>query len=153
MSALDDFFANRNWEDGGDGDLCYIGEADPHEAAAELVTLRKNIESWAYKTVAMVEAVRGTCELQPGDLGYLVEIEEAKALRANLTLCQDLLVDCINQACVKTVKKTGADDRWIHMFITTYESAFQYLVDHGLAEWAENGVDIVNLHAPKEEEK
>ena len=58
----------------------------------------------------------------------------------------NLIVELVNQACIKTVKKTGTTDIWIHSFMSTYEGAFEYLVKNGLAKYCENGVDICDLY-------
>ena len=40
-SALDEFFANKNWEQ-EDGEWYYIGEIDPKKASSELVEMKED---------------------------------------------------------------------------------------------------------------
>ena len=60
-------------------------------------------------------------------------------LRRDLVECQELLVDMVNQYC-----RNHSDEptTYSHDFMSTGEAVFDYLVNHGLADWAENGIDI-----------
>jgi hypothetical protein len=69
-------------------------------------------------------------------------------LKAQLDEAHENLVSMVGQYCVRTVKKTGMPDTYTHMFMSTGEQAFEYLVDHGLAKWCENGIDIYDLKWP-----
>lgn len=61
-----------------------------------------------------------------------------------------LLLDMVNQYCAKTVRESNTPQSYSHDFMSTGEDVFEFLVDHGLAEWCENGFDIKNLVYPKE---
>ena len=53
--------------------------------------------------------------------------------------CQELLVEMVNQYC-----RNHSDEptTYSHDFMSTGEAVFDYLVNHGLADWALNGIDI-----------
>jgi hypothetical protein len=59
-------------------------------------------------------------------------------LRKDLVECQELLVEMVNQYC-----RNHSDEptTYSHDFMSTGEAVFDYLVNHGLADWAENGVE------------
>jgi phage host-nuclease inhibitor protein Gam len=61
------------------------------------------------------------------------------SLRAELAECQELLVEMVNQYC-----RNNSDEptTYSHDFMSTGEAVFEYLVNHGLAEWDLNGIDI-----------
>jgi hypothetical protein len=60
-------------------------------------------------------------------------------LRKDLVECQELLVEMVNQYC----RRDYSDEpTYSHDFMSTGEAVFEYLVNHGLADWALNGVDI-----------
>lgn len=71
--------------------------------------------------------------------------EECATLRTSLDNAQDLLLDMVNQYCANTVRKSGMPETYSHSFMSTGEEVFAYLVDHRLAKWCENGVDICEL--------
>jgi len=60
-------------------------------------------------------------------------------LRKDLAECQEFLVEMVNQYC-----RNYSDEptTYSHDFMSTGEAVFDYLVNHGLADWAENGIDI-----------
>ena len=57
MSGLDEFFSNKNWENGGEGDddWTYIGSIDPHLASAELTKLREGFKFPLKIMLALIE--------------------------------------------------------------------------------------------------
>lgn len=60
------------------------------------------------------------------------------------------LLSMVNQYCSRTVRPDGTPVCYSHFFMSTGEAAFEYLVDHGLAKWCENDVDIYDLRFPSE---
>ena len=77
-----------------------------------------------------------------GDKLYQSEISKLRTendrLQEALIECQGLLVDMVNQYC-----RNNSDEptTYSHDFMSTGEAVFEYLVNHGLAEWA-GGEDI-----------
>ena len=63
---------------------------------------------------------------------------ENARLQEALIECQGLLVNMVNQYC-----RNNSDEptTYSHDFMSTGEAVFEYLVNHGLAEWA-GGEDI-----------
>jgi hypothetical protein len=57
----------------------------------DLDECRKNVAINLLKVGAMVDAIRGKCQLKPFDDGYLPEIEEAKQLRSSLDEAREAL--------------------------------------------------------------
>lgn len=74
--------------------------------------------------------------------------KELSELLSTLQKTTELLLDMVNQYCAYTVRKTGSPQTYCHSFMSTGEEVFEFLVQHGLAEWDKNGVDIVNLEYP-----
>ena len=60
-------------------------------------------------------------------------------LRKDLAECQELLVEMVNQYC-----RNNSDEptTYSHDFMSTGEAVFEYLVNHGFADWDLNGIDI-----------
>lgn len=74
--------------------------------------------------------------------------KELENLLTTLKKTTELLLDMVNQYCAYTVRKTGTPQAYTHNFMSTGEEVFEFLVEHGLAEWDKNGVDIINLKYP-----
>lgn len=73
---------------------------------------------------------------------------ELAQLRADLDEANENLLSMVNQYCCRTVRKDGTPLTYSHDFMSAGEQAFEYLVQHGLAKWCENGVDIYDLRFP-----
>ena len=64
---------------------------------------------------------------------------EIEVAMHHISMLQELLVEMVNQYC-----RNHSDEptTYSHDFMSTGEAVFDYLVNHGLADWAENGIDI-----------
>ena len=65
-------------------------------------------------------------------------------LRSRLADCEDNLKSMVEQYCRghNFSQNDPSKYEYAHEFMSAGECTFEYLVKHGLAEWAENGVDI-----------
>ncbi len=68
--------------------------------------------------------------------------------RMNLTntlqACESALVGMVKQYCFRQkYQEDGNPEVYCHDFMSACEEAFRYLVENGLAEYTENGVDII----------
>ena len=70
--------------------------------------------------------------------------QELTELRARLADCEDNLKSMVEQYCRghNFSQNDPSKYEYAHEFMSAGECTFEYLVKHGLAEWAENGVDI-----------
>jgi hypothetical protein len=75
--------------------------------------------------------------------------DEVNKLRATLAQANENLIEMVSQYCNDGVSNPVT---YSHSFMSAGESAFEYLVSHGLAKWCENGVDIYDLKWPSAED-
>lgn len=73
---------------------------------------------------------------------------DLEAAQSRLKDADENLLSMVNQYCANKFDEKGVPIRYSHDFMSTGEAAFEYLTDHGLAKWAENGVDIYDLKFP-----
>lgn len=66
------------------------------------------------------------------------------SLTTNLLACESALISMVKQYCYRPkYQEDGKPEVYSHDFISAGEEAFRYLVENGLAEYTENGVDII----------
>ena len=65
-------------------------------------------------------------------------------LTNTLQACESALIAMVKQYCFRpNYEEDGKPEVYSHDFMSAGEEAFRYLVENGLAEYTENGMDII----------
>jgi len=65
-------------------------------------------------------------------------------LTNTLQTCESALIAMVKQYCFRPKhQEDGKPEVYCHDFMSAGEEAFRYLVENGLAEYVDNGMDII----------